>query len=152
MKKLAQLLTLALLLNASLFVPSTLAQKAKLAKPRASVKSAAQYTKAIQQFDEKARITKDVAAGGVLVLAIGSVVIFAAVLVHNADAVLNNLPAVQRQVIWGVPSSGRIRQMLKNPCYAGTFSYGKTAARTRIEEGRARQSSRRPDPPLSRCS
>jgi DNA invertase Pin-like site-specific DNA recombinase len=47
-----------------------------------------------------------------------------------------------REVIWEVPSSGRIRQMLKNPCYAGTFSYGRTAARTRIEEGRARQSSR----------
>jgi len=47
-----------------------------------------------------------------------------------------------QDVIWGVPSSGRIRQMLKNPCYAGTFSYGRTAARTRIEEGRARQSSR----------
>jgi DNA invertase Pin-like site-specific DNA recombinase len=47
-----------------------------------------------------------------------------------------------KEVIWGVPSSGRIRQMLKNPCYAGTFAYGKTAARTRIEEGRARQSSR----------
>jgi DNA invertase Pin-like site-specific DNA recombinase len=47
-----------------------------------------------------------------------------------------------QEVIWGVPSSGRIRQMLKNPCYAGTFAYGKTAARTRIEEGRARQSSR----------
>jgi DNA invertase Pin-like site-specific DNA recombinase len=47
-----------------------------------------------------------------------------------------------QEVIWSVPSSGRIRQMLKNPCYAGTFSYGKTAARTRIEEGRARQSSR----------
>jgi DNA invertase Pin-like site-specific DNA recombinase len=47
-----------------------------------------------------------------------------------------------QEVIWGVPSSGRIRQMLKNPCYAGTFSYGRTAARTRIEEGRARQSSR----------
>jgi DNA invertase Pin-like site-specific DNA recombinase len=47
-----------------------------------------------------------------------------------------------QEVIWGLPSSGRIRQMLKNPCYAGTFSYGKTAARTRIEEGRARQSSR----------
>lgn len=55
MKKLAQLLTLALLLNTSLFVPSTLAQKAKLAKPRTSVKSAAQYAKAIQQFDEFAR-------------------------------------------------------------------------------------------------
>jgi len=47
-----------------------------------------------------------------------------------------------QEVIWGVPSSGRIRQMLKNPCYAGTFAYGKTAVRTRIEEGRARQSSR----------
>jgi hypothetical protein len=47
-----------------------------------------------------------------------------------------------QEVIWGVPSSGRILQMLKNPCYAGAFSYGKTAARTRIEEGRARQSSR----------
>ena len=47
-----------------------------------------------------------------------------------------------QEVIWGLPSSGRIRQMLKNPCYAGAFAYGKTAARTRIEDGRARQSSR----------
>jgi DNA invertase Pin-like site-specific DNA recombinase len=47
-----------------------------------------------------------------------------------------------QEVIWEAPTSGRIRQMLKNPCYAGAFAYGKTAARTRIEEGRARQSSR----------
>jgi DNA invertase Pin-like site-specific DNA recombinase len=47
-----------------------------------------------------------------------------------------------REVIWKLPSSGRIRQMLKNPGYAGAFAYGKTAMRTRIEEGRARQSSR----------
>jgi DNA invertase Pin-like site-specific DNA recombinase len=47
-----------------------------------------------------------------------------------------------QEVIWNLPSSGRIRQMLKNPCYAGAFAYGKTAARTRIEDGRARQSSR----------
>ena len=47
-----------------------------------------------------------------------------------------------QEVIWALPSSGRIRQMLKNPCYGGAFAYGKTAARTRIEEGRARQSSR----------
>jgi DNA invertase Pin-like site-specific DNA recombinase len=47
-----------------------------------------------------------------------------------------------REVIWRLPSSGRIRQVLKNPCYAGAFAYGKTAARTRIEEGRARQGSR----------
>ena len=47
-----------------------------------------------------------------------------------------------RELIWRLPSSGRIRQMLNNPCYAGAFAYGKTAMRTRIEEGRARQSSR----------
>jgi DNA invertase Pin-like site-specific DNA recombinase len=47
-----------------------------------------------------------------------------------------------REVIWKLPSSGRIRQMLNNPCYAGAFAYGKTTARTRIEDGRARQSSR----------
>ena len=58
---------------------------------------------AIQQFDEKARLTKDAAAGGVLVLAIGTTVIFAAVLVHNADTVLQNLEAVQRQVMVGTP-------------------------------------------------
>ena len=47
-----------------------------------------------------------------------------------------------REVIWALPSSGRIRQMLENPCYAGAFAYGKTAPRTVIEEGRARQRSR----------
>jgi DNA invertase Pin-like site-specific DNA recombinase len=47
-----------------------------------------------------------------------------------------------QEVIWKLPSSGRIRQMLNNPCYAGAFAYGKTAVRTRIEDGRARQSSR----------
>jgi DNA invertase Pin-like site-specific DNA recombinase len=47
-----------------------------------------------------------------------------------------------RELIWRLPSSGRIRQMLNNPCYAGAFAYGKTTVRTRIEDGRARQSSR----------
>jgi DNA invertase Pin-like site-specific DNA recombinase len=47
-----------------------------------------------------------------------------------------------QEVVWELPSSGRIRQMLNNPCYAGAFAYGKTAARTRIEDGRARQGSR----------
>lgn len=37
--------------------------------------------------------------------------------------------------------------MLKNPCYAGAFAYGKTAPRTVIEEGRARQRSRYRKPP-----
>lgn len=58
---------------------------------------------AIQQFDEKARLTKDIAAAGVLVLAIGTVVIFAAVLVHNAGTLMANAAAIQRQVLIGVP-------------------------------------------------
>lgn len=41
---------------------------------------------AIQQFDEKAKLTKDIAAAGVLVLAIGSMVIFAAILMHERRA------------------------------------------------------------------
>jgi DNA invertase Pin-like site-specific DNA recombinase len=45
-------------------------------------------------------------------------------------------------IIWALPSSGRIRQMLHNPCYAGAFAYGKSGARTVIEQGRARQISR----------
>jgi len=47
-----------------------------------------------------------------------------------------------QELIWALPTSGRIRQMLRNPCYAGAFAYGKTAPRTVIEEGRARQVSR----------
>lgn len=47
-----------------------------------------------------------------------------------------------QEVVWALPSSGRIRQMLRNPCYAGAFAYGKTAARTVIQEGRARHGSR----------
>jgi DNA invertase Pin-like site-specific DNA recombinase len=50
------------------------------------------------------------------------------------------------EIVWALPSGGRIRQMLKNPCYAGAFAYGKTAARTRIEDGRARQTSRQRKP------
>jgi Recombinase/Recombinase zinc beta ribbon domain len=47
-----------------------------------------------------------------------------------------------QEMDWALPSSGRIRQMLRNPCYAGAFAYGKTTARTVIEEGRARQRAR----------
>lgn len=58
---------------------------------------------AIQQFDEKAKLTKDIAAAGVLVLAIGTVVIFSAVLAHNARTIVDNLPAIERQLLFGVP-------------------------------------------------
>ncbi len=51
-----------------------------------------------------------------------------------------------QEVFWALPTSGRILQILRNPCYAGVFAYGRTAARTIIEEGRARQVSRHRKP------
>ncbi|RPH64582.1 MAG: diacylglycerol kinase family protein, partial [Myxococcaceae bacterium] len=61
---------------------------------------------ATQEFDEKARVTKDAAAAAVLVLSIGSVVIFAALLVHNWDAVRASGPRIERQILFGVPLAG----------------------------------------------
>jgi len=61
---------------------------------------------AVQQFDEKARVTKDAAAAGVLVLAIGTVVIFASILVTDWKAVTTHLPQVWRQTKLGVPLTG----------------------------------------------
>jgi diacylglycerol kinase (ATP) len=58
---------------------------------------------AVQEVHEKARGTKDAAAAGVLVLAIGTVVIFAALLVHNWHSVVTRGPQIQRQVLFGVP-------------------------------------------------
>jgi diacylglycerol kinase (ATP) len=58
---------------------------------------------AVQQFDEKARLAKDAAAAGVMVLALGTVVIFAALLVTNWGVVLNSGPRIARQVSLGVP-------------------------------------------------
>jgi diacylglycerol kinase (ATP) len=58
---------------------------------------------AIEQFDERAKLTKDIAAAGVLVLAIGSMVIFAAILVHDANTIFSNLAVIERQVLFGVP-------------------------------------------------
>ncbi|MBF5041311.1 diacylglycerol kinase family protein [Aggregicoccus sp. 17bor-14] len=58
---------------------------------------------AVQQFDEKARVAKDAAAAGVLVLAIGTVVIFAAILVTNWSTVASNGERILRQVQLGLP-------------------------------------------------
>ncbi len=58
---------------------------------------------ATEQLHEKARVTKDAAAAGVAVLAIGTVVIFAAILVHDASTIFANLGAIERQVAWGGP-------------------------------------------------
>jgi diacylglycerol kinase (ATP) len=58
---------------------------------------------ATRHFDEKARLTKDAAAAGVLVLALGTVVIFCAILVHNWHTVARSGPQIVRQVALGVP-------------------------------------------------
>ncbi len=58
---------------------------------------------AIQEFDEKAKLAKDMAAAGVLVLAIGTVVIFAAILVHDAPTIFADPAAIERQALWGMP-------------------------------------------------
>ena len=52
-----------------------------------------------------------------------------------------------REVAWRRPTAHRVNQILKNPCYAGAFAYGRTAAQTVVHEGRARQGSRRRKPP-----
>jgi diacylglycerol kinase (ATP) len=58
---------------------------------------------AVQQFDEKARVAKDAAAAGVLVLAIGTAVIFASILVADWQTVSTHLPQVWRQTKLGLP-------------------------------------------------
>jgi DNA invertase Pin-like site-specific DNA recombinase len=45
-----------------------------------------------------------------------------------------------REVVWKLPTGGRILQLLKNPCYAGTFAYGQREARTVVRDGRAHTS------------
>jgi len=61
------------------------------------------------------------------------------------------LPEVQagtagREIVWRVPNATRIRQILSNPCYAGALVYGRTAGRMVMEDGRARQGTRRKKP------
>jgi diacylglycerol kinase (ATP) len=67
---------------------------------------------AVQQFDEKARVAKDAAAAGVLVLAIGTVVIFAAILVTNWAIVSSNGERILRQVELGLPLAALVWLLL----------------------------------------
>jgi DNA invertase Pin-like site-specific DNA recombinase len=57
------------------------------------------------------------------------------------------LPQVQpgtsgRGITWALASLSRVRQMLKNPCYAGALVYGRTATKTAIVEGRSHHTGR----------
>jgi diacylglycerol kinase (ATP) len=69
---------------------------------------------ATQEFDEKARVTKDAAAAAVLVLSIGSAVIFAALVVHNWATVTSNVPRIERQVLFGLPLAGCAALLMRN--------------------------------------
>jgi diacylglycerol kinase (ATP) len=84
-------------------IPLGLAEKVTLLFCVLLVLFAEMLNSALEQLVEKAKLTKDIAAAGVLVLAIGTVVIFAAVLVHNADTVFASPAAIERQVLVGVP-------------------------------------------------
>jgi diacylglycerol kinase (ATP) len=59
-----------------------------------------------EDFHERARVTKDAAAAGVLVLAIGTMAIFAAVLIANWRVVTASPDAIRRQVLTGLPLAG----------------------------------------------
>ena len=48
-----------------------------------------------------------------------------------------------REIAWRLPTESRIRQILKNPCYAGVLAYGRTEAKVVITDGRARKSGTR---------
>ena len=51
-------------------------------------------------------------------------------------------------IIWQLPTAHRLYQIVKNPIYAGALAYGKTAAKTVVEDQRARTAStRRRTPP-----
>ena len=51
-------------------------------------------------------------------------------------------------LIWQLPTGHRLYQIVKNPIYAGALAYGKTAAKTVVEDQRARTAStRRRKPP-----
>ena len=48
-----------------------------------------------------------------------------------------------RDIVWHLPTAHRIYQVLKNPCYAGALAYGRTTAKTVVQDGRARKLSTR---------
>lgn len=51
-----------------------------------------------------------------------------------------------REIRWRLPGRMRILQMLKNPCYAGAFAWGRTSVTTTVKDGRAKKGGRHKQP------
>jgi DNA invertase Pin-like site-specific DNA recombinase len=45
-----------------------------------------------------------------------------------------------REVTWKSPGLSRVHQILRNPCYAGAFAFGRTGSKTVVKEGRVQRS------------
>lgn len=48
-----------------------------------------------------------------------------------------------QEVEWLQPTLSRVHQLLRNPCYAGAFAFGRTSTKTLLKEDRLRRSSSR---------
>jgi DNA invertase Pin-like site-specific DNA recombinase len=53
------------------------------------------------------------------------------------------------EVNWQLPTLSRVHQILRNPCYAGAFAFGRSRLQTVITDGRIRRSQSRRTKPLS---
>lgn len=65
-----------------------------------------------EDFRHLAKTTKDAAAAAVLVLAMGTVVIFAAICVAEWDVIASSGAQILRQAAWGLPLAGVVGALL----------------------------------------
>jgi diacylglycerol kinase (ATP) len=70
---------------------------------------------ATEKLHERARLAKDAAAAGVLVLALGTVVIFVTLLVHNWDDIAAHGSQIRRQSLLGVPLATSAAALMAPP-------------------------------------
>jgi len=54
-----------------------------------------------------------------------------------------------QEIRWQQPTLSRVHQILRNPCYAGAFAFGRTGTKMIISEGRVRRSTSRQYRPQS---
>jgi len=52
-----------------------------------------------------------------------------------------------QEILWRVPTLSRVHQVLRNPCYAGAFAFGRTATKTILAADRIRRGASRRNRP-----